>query len=636
MATLSSAFEGRHGHQITQEELQARSDFLPVLNPPRWHGARHAMARRLTADLQEQNGQARNATPWVALGLNVGNAFAYPPPESGDSAADFELMLPAALRHLVDRQDRPRWQLASDRDSDRILIRKGDDLTASDLLDTALLRQAGDLLQADEFMLGVPSRRVVIAFAHGEEAGAQPLISKCYEQARLKQGQPLTPEVFVCRGGRLERLTGREQVLPTPPAIATSSASQIATKAVATAATEAARAVAQETAQETGEAPTLAIARQRRHLLVALVALAGLLTILLAVMSLRGDRESLAGPGSAAIGPAPAQGLSPTQPPPTESASMVSPIVENNQAAPVTSNALIVEALQEDTMMGDGGPTAGVRLWRHRFAEPVRELTYAQAADTMMARFADHMLLLDLESRRQLRRFHGVFGIMSADGKAVATRGEQVKRINVWQTSDGQLLSTLELPPGEWQTIILVPGGRQFILFGEEIMAIEIGREKPLWRLYVDDVTHHALSPHGDRLAILRPGALTVLDNASGRTLASTRLETPLSGPVCFSSLSTVVAGDRGRALVMSEDLDIEHQVPLPPDSHLGAAAQGGEVLAIVTPHHVLLVSGREGRPLVRVPHNGSIDSLFLNDRDRLYTVTDGLLLTCWDVSSRR
>jgi hypothetical protein len=120
----------------------------------------------------------------------------------------------AAVQNLIRRDNRPEWQ--TDKvpwrgEMRSIYWRSGDDLTASDLLDEAFLREAHALIGA-ELVIGIPSANSMLACPADMAAGLAGVVLQQYADLQSQGADPLTASLLSIVDGKI---AGYAVVAPT-------------------------------------------------------------------------------------------------------------------------------------------------------------------------------------------------------------------------------------------------------------------------------------------------------------------------------------------------------------------------------------------------------------------------------------
>ncbi len=184
------------GLQTTVDDLAMidSPDFVPILQPADWKGRRRTDCARLLPNVP--------GSLLVALGRDLPEACVYLPRQKDrEHRIDRKKAMRQARRHLRARPDRAPWQLIDLPEAGvRLLAREGDMLTASDILDKRVLRQAADELDSEVIYVGIPSRDQMVVAA--DPWSLLSFVPEQYERA-AENGTALSPEVFVVTDGAL-------------------------------------------------------------------------------------------------------------------------------------------------------------------------------------------------------------------------------------------------------------------------------------------------------------------------------------------------------------------------------------------------------------------------------------------------
>lgn len=110
-----------------------------------------------------------------------------------------------AIRNLIQRSDRPQWQTDNvpwQGEMRAIYWRSGDDLTASDLLDEAFLREAHELI-GEEFVIGIPAANMMLACPADMAKGLAGVVLQQYADLQSRGNDPLTASLLSIVDGRI-------------------------------------------------------------------------------------------------------------------------------------------------------------------------------------------------------------------------------------------------------------------------------------------------------------------------------------------------------------------------------------------------------------------------------------------------
>jgi hypothetical protein len=144
---------------------------------------------------------SRPDSPFIVLARDYHDRWQLAP-----SSLNFDEHFARALRNLRRRKERAEW-LRPDGPSGpaNVLLRMGDALTASDLLDQGFLRAAAALLGADEVFVAVPTRESMVLSADFA------LVAQ-FALARLEDLEPdefaIGAQIFRCNANGLELIAG--------------------------------------------------------------------------------------------------------------------------------------------------------------------------------------------------------------------------------------------------------------------------------------------------------------------------------------------------------------------------------------------------------------------------------------------
>ena len=99
-----------------------------------------------------------------------------------------------AIANLKERPNRPIWEIGEvpfQGSGHPLLSRGGDELTASDVLDPACLAEAHEHLGADQILVGMPSRSVLLASRENLGPGLINLLSLAFHHGEIgRRGLP--------------------------------------------------------------------------------------------------------------------------------------------------------------------------------------------------------------------------------------------------------------------------------------------------------------------------------------------------------------------------------------------------------------------------------------------------------------
>ena len=169
---------------------------VPILQPPDWVGAERCLCRRL---LDESQAHAL----WVALGEEKETARALLMKElAAELEVTYEDAHERALRNLKERPNRVGWE-ANEFDGVKFLLREGDELTASDIVDNDFLDEAAKMLDSDFLHVAIPTRTTMAVTGLDGMLHVIPLARKLWESAEEDDREPLTPLVYCYAEGQL-------------------------------------------------------------------------------------------------------------------------------------------------------------------------------------------------------------------------------------------------------------------------------------------------------------------------------------------------------------------------------------------------------------------------------------------------
>ncbi|GDY14709.1 hypothetical protein LBMAG53_35870 [Planctomycetota bacterium] len=170
---------------------------LPLLKPADWPRRDGRCVQRLLDRDQPQ-------VPWVVLGRLHDDGMDYLPSAEGQQAP---AVIAGTIVALRARADRPGWQpteLILDRKPVTVLMRSGDDFTASDLLDGQFLRETQAKLGGGPVVIGIPIRGTMLAAAQAHAAALLPLVTEQYQRSRQDGDEVLSPALFLVSDGVLK------------------------------------------------------------------------------------------------------------------------------------------------------------------------------------------------------------------------------------------------------------------------------------------------------------------------------------------------------------------------------------------------------------------------------------------------
>lgn len=183
-----SVVNHRSGHQ---------PPLLPLLKPADWPRREGRCVQRLLDRDQPQ-------VPWVVLGRLHDDGMDYLPAAEGQHPP---AVIAGTIVALRARADRPDWQpteLILDRKPVTVLMRSGDDFTASDLLDGQFLRETQAKLGGGPVVIGIPVRGTMLASAQAHAAALVPLVTEQYQRSRQTGDEVLSPALFLASDGTLK------------------------------------------------------------------------------------------------------------------------------------------------------------------------------------------------------------------------------------------------------------------------------------------------------------------------------------------------------------------------------------------------------------------------------------------------
>lgn len=182
------------------------SDVFPYLISFHWEGRNGCLTRPLLDADQ---------SPHVSYGRE-------PPPEGGSEMAGGIMMISlrsaceagfvdtiveaTAVQNLIRREDRPEWQsneVPWQGQMRALYWRSGDDLTASDLLDEAFLREAHELM-GNELVIGIPACNMMLACPADMAAGLAGVVVQQYADLQTQGREPLTPSLLSIVDGKIK------------------------------------------------------------------------------------------------------------------------------------------------------------------------------------------------------------------------------------------------------------------------------------------------------------------------------------------------------------------------------------------------------------------------------------------------
>lgn len=173
-------------------------DILPLLNPPTWPGRREYVHWPLVPD-------ADVAVPLVAYGTAGVGEFHYVTWRALHSSGLHPEKVEAIGRqNLRARRGGSKWGIEVDAGRDlTYLVRRGNDLTASEILDPDALRWAQEYWGTTEICVAVPSRRVLLAFAPVDLAVMSEVVRREHARAKAAGFRTVSPLVFSAKDGAL-------------------------------------------------------------------------------------------------------------------------------------------------------------------------------------------------------------------------------------------------------------------------------------------------------------------------------------------------------------------------------------------------------------------------------------------------
>ena len=182
---------------VVNRRTGAQPPLLPLLKPADWPRRDGRCVQRLLDRDQPQ-------VPWVVLGRLHDDGMDYLPAGEGQQPP---AVIAGTIVALRARADRPDWQpteLIHDRKPVTVLMRSGDDFTASDLLDGQFLRETQAKLGGGPVVIGIPIRGTMLAAAQAHAAALLPLVTEQYQRSRQDGDEVLSPALFLIHDGTLK------------------------------------------------------------------------------------------------------------------------------------------------------------------------------------------------------------------------------------------------------------------------------------------------------------------------------------------------------------------------------------------------------------------------------------------------
>jgi hypothetical protein len=177
-----------------------KDNILPILNPADWDGRKRAWCRRLV--------DTRSAfVPWVAYGVDSDKQIAYLTEDVfADALIDQHEADEISVRNLSAIQEHHAWQpetIGEGADAVNLLLRGGDDLTASGILSPAILRDPQIYFESQAFLVGIPNRFSMVACDMASAAAVAPLIESIYHEAQRDEHAHMSPHLFCISHGKI-------------------------------------------------------------------------------------------------------------------------------------------------------------------------------------------------------------------------------------------------------------------------------------------------------------------------------------------------------------------------------------------------------------------------------------------------
>jgi len=173
--------------------------FVAILNPSEWPGR----ARNLCRFLGKEAG---SEGPVVAYGVNGEAAITYLDRDGARRAGlDPAEVEKKAVAHLVAREGRANWR-KEEIGGVQVFLRRGDDLTAADILSVSAMKHLQEKLKVKELLVAIPDRFTMVTCPDATALAA--IARSLYEDAGERGRGPLTPIVFRLDGGRVIGVAG--------------------------------------------------------------------------------------------------------------------------------------------------------------------------------------------------------------------------------------------------------------------------------------------------------------------------------------------------------------------------------------------------------------------------------------------
>ncbi len=123
-----------------------------------------------------------------------------------------------AMGGMVNRDERPGWapqNIIHDGQEVTILMRQGDTVVASDILDAEMVENAANFFSTDTMYVAMPTSSSMIASDQGEFI--YDTMMEQYSGAVAQQLQPLSTDIFCVQNGKILGIAEYEEPPPPPP-----------------------------------------------------------------------------------------------------------------------------------------------------------------------------------------------------------------------------------------------------------------------------------------------------------------------------------------------------------------------------------------------------------------------------------
>ncbi len=166
-------------------------ELFPILCAPKWKGRKACVSRPLLED------DEYGSIPWLTFATAIKKGeidylLKKVAEKQGWSDSKVER---AALKTLVKRERAAGWKPRKvdwGKAGSKILVRQGDELTASDILRAKVIKKAKDYLKAGDLVVAIPIRTMLIACDAKLVHGLRKFVDERIEGA----DRPITPAVF--------------------------------------------------------------------------------------------------------------------------------------------------------------------------------------------------------------------------------------------------------------------------------------------------------------------------------------------------------------------------------------------------------------------------------------------------------